>query len=128
MPAKAPPPDGEETMSGGASELDWSALVPHFVHETKVWVIEAMRWIDRPLSARELAKISDECKSISIFEHHLLSLVKAGGVNRVSRQRVRGTQENRYFFTGAVRRQSPDLPGSDVSPGGAADAGQERGD
>jgi DNA-binding transcriptional ArsR family regulator len=91
-------------MSGGASALDWGVLVPRLIHETKVWIVEAMRWIDRPLSARELERISGGRKSISTFEHHLLSLVKAGGVKRVSRQRIRGAHESHYFFTEAVRR------------------------
>ncbi len=93
-------------MSGGTSALDWHALVPRLVHETKVWIIEAMRWIDRPLSARELERISGGRKSISIFEYHLLSLVGAGGIRRVSRKPVRGAHESRYFFTEAVRRSA----------------------
>jgi hypothetical protein len=105
MPASPLPPEGlrEEAMSEGAGALDWCALVPRLVHETKVWIIEAMSWIDRPLSARELSRISGGCKSIADFEHHLLSLVKAGGVRRVSRTPVRGAHENHYFFTKAVR-------------------------
>ncbi len=91
-------------MSEGAGALDWCALVPRLVHETKVCVIEAMRWIDRPLSAREMEKISGGRKSIADFEHHFLSLVKAGGISRVSRTPVRGAHENRYFFTEAVSR------------------------
>jgi hypothetical protein len=86
-------------MSEGAGALDWCALVPRLVHETKVWIIEAMRWIDEPLSARELEEISDRRRSIATFEHHLLSLVEAGGIRRISRTPVRGAHENHYFFT-----------------------------
>jgi hypothetical protein len=105
MPASPLPPEGlrEEAMSEGAGALDWCALVPRLVHETKVCIIEAMRWIDRPLSAREMERISGGCKSIADFEHHFLSLVKAGGISRVSRTPVRGAHENHYFFTEAVR-------------------------
>jgi hypothetical protein len=90
-------------MSEGAGVLDWCALAPRLVHETKVWIIEAMHWIDRPLSARELEKISGGRKSIGNFDHHLLSLMKAGAIRRVSRTPVRGAHENHYFFTKAVR-------------------------
>ncbi|HSS49939.1 MAG TPA: hypothetical protein VLX28_13465 [Thermoanaerobaculia bacterium] len=93
-------------MRGELSAPDWHALVPRLVHETKVWIIEAMRWIDRPLSARELERISGGCKSISIFDYHLLSLAKARVIERVSRTPVRGAHESRYFFTKAVRRSA----------------------
>jgi len=90
-------------MSEGAGPLDWCVLVPRLVHETKVWIMEAMEWIDQPLSARELAKISGGRKHIGHFEHHLLCLVKAGAIRRVSRTPVRGAHENHYFLTKAVR-------------------------
>lgn len=90
-------------MSEGAGALDWCALVPRLVHETKVWIMEALGWIDRPLSARELVKISGGRKSIGNFEHHLLCLMKAGAIKRVSRTPVRGAHENHYFLTKSVR-------------------------
>jgi hypothetical protein len=69
MPARRLPPEGlrEETMREGTSALDWCVLVPRLVHETKVWIMEAMAWIDRPLSAQGLAKISGGRKRIGIL-------------------------------------------------------------
>lgn len=92
------------TMGGDASVLDWGMLVPRLVHETKVGIIEAMRWLDRPLSARELQGISGGAKSISNFEYHLRSLLEADCVALVSRKPVRGAHESHYFFSEAVRR------------------------
>ncbi len=89
-------------MSEGACALDWGVLVPRLVHETKVSIIEAMRWLERPLSARELQAICGE-KSISGVEYHLLSLVEAGGIALVGRRRVRGARESHYFLSGAMR-------------------------
>jgi hypothetical protein len=33
--------------------FDWCTLIPLVLHPTKVLIIEAMAWIDRPLSASE---------------------------------------------------------------------------
>ncbi len=90
-------------MSGGACTLDWGVLVPRLVHENKVSIIEAMRWLERPLSARELQAICGGEKSISGVEYHLLSLVEADGIALVGRQRVRGARESHYFLTDAMR-------------------------
>jgi hypothetical protein len=90
-------------MSEGACTLDWGVLVPRLVHETKVSIIEAMRWLERPLSARELQAICGGEKSISGFEYHLLSLVEAHGIALVGRRRVRGARESHCFLTDAMR-------------------------
>jgi hypothetical protein len=73
-------------MSGGTGTLDWDVLVPRLVHETKVWILEAMRWLDRPLSARELQRLCAGAKSISGLEYHLLSLVEAQAIEVVERR------------------------------------------
>jgi DNA-binding transcriptional ArsR family regulator len=98
-------------MSRGASTLDWGVLVPRLIHETKVSIIEAMQWLERPLSARELQAICGGEKSISTVEYHLLSLVEARGVAQVGRRRVRGARESRYFLTDAMRGLGHNLKG-----------------
>lgn len=92
-------------MGGGKLALDWGALVPSFVHPTKVWIIEAMDWINRPLSATELEKVFGGKLSQSVLSYHVTSLAKAGVIRLVRREPVRGTWENRYFFTDRIKPQ-----------------------
>lgn len=61
------------------SELEaWIVLAPHPVHPTKVAIIEAMRWIDQPLSPSDLAQAFDGAVSLPVVSYHLASLARAG--------------------------------------------------
>jgi hypothetical protein len=88
----------------GSEPLDWGALVPRLVHPTKVWVIEAMQWIDRPLSASELEMVFAGTKSVSALSYHVTSLAKAGVLKQVRRRQVRGAWESHYCFAMRVEQ------------------------
>ncbi len=92
-------------MRGSEDVLDWGALVSRFVHPTKVWIIEAMRWIDRPLSASDLEKVLAGAKDLSAISYHVNSLAKAGALERVKKRQVRGTRESHFSVTKTVRAQ-----------------------
>lgn len=83
--------------------LDWGALVSHFIHPTKLTVIEAMLWIDRPLSATELTLILDRPVSLSSISYHLETLVKLALIEEVETRKVRGATEHFFCFTDAMR-------------------------
>lgn len=84
------------TLHSRPEPFDWSALVPHLIHPTKVFVIEAMLWIDRPLSASELEKVLDGAVVVSNISYHVRSLARAGVLQLVEKQRIRGTWRRRY--------------------------------
>lgn len=89
-------------MSGGDA-LDWGALVARSVHPTRLWIVEAMLWLERPLSATELEGIFDKKKkALSSISYHMMVLVKFGIVREVSECPVRGATEHFYYFTKAV--------------------------
>jgi hypothetical protein len=44
------------------------------VHPSKVLIIEAMQWIDRPMSASELGEVLDGALSSAVVSYHLRSL------------------------------------------------------
>jgi len=46
-----PPAPGDSPFPG------WEAFIPQFVHPVKVAVVEALLWIEEPLSATQLAKL-----------------------------------------------------------------------
>lgn len=79
--------------------FDWEALVPLVVHPVKVAIIEAIEWIDKPLSASDLTKvIGDEKIGLSHVSYHLKNLGEVGVLKVVRWRRVRGSIEKFYFF------------------------------
>jgi hypothetical protein len=89
---------GAMTMKGG-EQFEWDVLVPHVIHPAKVAIIEALLWVDQPLSASDLAKLigSDKC-SLAHISYHLVQLAKAGALEVVRSRQVRGATEKFYFF------------------------------
>jgi hypothetical protein len=113
MSEQTPPPQRsaesvrpEENGRNGSAPLDWGALLSRSVHPTRLWIIEAMRVIDRPLSASELEQIFDHSQSTSAISYHLTTLAKIGIVKLVDLQQVRGAWKRLYAFTAAVRPPS----------------------
>ena len=80
----------------GDGQVDWAALVPFAVHPTKVLVIEAMRWIDRPLSASELENVFDRKLSTSAISYHVVTLARWGVLKPAGKQKVRGAWKRLY--------------------------------
>lgn len=87
-------------MGDLGKDFDWAALVTRVVHPTKVTLVEAMLWIDRPLSATDLSKSFDGEFGLSHISYHLKSLAKVGVLKNVGQRQVRGTTETFYFFAG----------------------------
>ena len=84
--------------------FDWDALIPHAINPTKILIIEAMQWIERPLSASDLQRVFDGRIGLSTVSYHLKSLGKWRVVRRVRKRQVRGAMESHYFFTDAFRK------------------------
>ena len=99
-------PGRKTTLVGDEYVLDWGALVPLVVHRTKVQIIEAMCWVNRPLSATELEQIFDETMSLSAISYHVVTLKKWKVLKQVRRRQVRGSMERFYFFREAVWKKT----------------------
>ena len=97
----------EENGDNGNGRLDWGALLSRSIHPTRLWIIEAMRIIDRPLSASELEHVFDCKQSTSAISYHMNTLAKIGIVKQVEMQQVRGTWKRLYTFTAAVKPPAP---------------------
>jgi DNA-binding transcriptional ArsR family regulator len=70
-------------MSGTTEQAGgfcWAALVARLLHPVDVEIIEALRWIEQPLSADELSKIFDGKWSWAKVSHHIRRLDKLGAV------------------------------------------------
>lgn len=97
-PARAPQHSSAETER---SAFSWEALVPLVLHPVKVAVIEAILWIDRPLSPTQLTESFDaEEYYLGIVSHHLNELARLGAVKLVKTRQVpgKGAKEKFFFF------------------------------
>jgi hypothetical protein len=96
----APSNGAGEMAMGQGSTFEWDALVPYLVHPLKVAIVEAVSWIDMPLSASELAKIFMSEFELSLVSYHLTKLAAVGAVVKVGQRPVRGALQTFYFFPG----------------------------
>ena len=88
------------TTAEGGEPFDWSALVPRVAHPLRVAIVEALLWIDQPLSSTDLVKLMDSPEIyLSHVAYHVGRLVEAGVLKPVRRRQVRGATETFYFFT-----------------------------
>jgi hypothetical protein len=86
------------TMEGG-EQFRWDMLVPRVVHPLKVAIVEAMLWVDRPLSSTDLVKVMDDQEIyLSHVAYHVSKLVDVGALRPIRRRQVRGATETFYFF------------------------------
>jgi hypothetical protein len=111
-PAQIPQRDAgstgtEKSGQTGNGHLDWGALLSRSIHPTRLWIIEAMRVIDQPLSASELEQVFEGKQSTSAISYHMNTLAKIGIIELAEMQQVRGTWKRLYVFTSAIK---PTLP------------------
>jgi Helix-turn-helix domain len=83
----------------GNERFDWEPFVPLIVHPLKVAIIEALIWMDRPLSPAELVRLFD-CKEwrITHVAYHVRKLREAGILEIVRTRPVRGSTEKYHQF------------------------------
>ena len=90
---------GMTISAGGEPAFDWAALVPYVIHPVRVAIIEALRWIGEPLSAKDLEKLfADEKLVTSYLSYHVVELAKAGVLVKVDEEQIRGAVKKSYFF------------------------------
>jgi DNA-binding transcriptional ArsR family regulator len=87
---------GAQTEHDSAS-VDWDGLLAGLLHPIQFQIIEAMHWIDRPVSASQLVQVFDcDPKELSALSYHLRRL-RALKIVRLSWvRRVRGEKERLY--------------------------------
>lgn len=86
--------------------LDWARLFAMLVHPTKVQIVEAMWWIDRPLSASEIQQVLDGEHSVSALSYHFKTLVELGVLTGKEKVKVRAVWKRLYVFSSAVKEPS----------------------
>ena len=84
--------------------LDWSALIPAAIHPIQITILEAMAWLDRPVSSVELRRMFQEPEYyyLSAVSYHMGRLVDLGAVEAVDRESVRGAEKTYYRLVPAI--------------------------
>ncbi len=81
----------------GPGAVDWDELLAGLLHPIQFQIIEAMHWIDRPLSASQLVQVFDcDPKELSALSYHLRRLRTLKIVRLSWVRRVRGARERLY--------------------------------
>ena len=76
--------------------MDWEALIGRLLHPTQLAVVEAMLWIDRPLSPAQLVRVFDGGVHLSSVAYHVSRLADLGVLEQTETRPVRGAVE--HFF------------------------------
>ncbi len=80
------------------SEFDWAGLVALTVHPLKVDIVEALVWLDEPLSATELTLMVEGDYDLDNVIYHARSLVELGVLEDCKRRYVRGAHARLYVL------------------------------
>lgn len=92
------------TEGDGPPEFAWDALVSQVIHPMKVAIIEAIRYVERPLSASDVRRSMEEARTVSFVAYHVKELVAMEALIQVSQRAVRGTEEKFYEIPSALLR------------------------
>jgi len=90
---------------GGEQPVDRGPLAPDLSHPFKLAIFEALEWIERPLSASQLACVVDQAGGVSRVAYHLRKLADGGVLELISERPVGGSFES--FFCPAVTGNHP---------------------
>lgn len=93
--------------SGNNQHFNWDTLVPHLIHPMKVAIIEAMSWVEEPVSPRELDRMFGDEYGVSLVAYHVRVLADIGTVEPVRQQAVRGALQTFYVLTAKEPADSP---------------------
>jgi hypothetical protein len=71
-------------------------LVARYAHPVRVWIVEAMRWIGRPLSASELDHVLTGV-GLAPLTHHMRTLAQFGIAKAVAGRKVPRSASKRPY-------------------------------
>jgi len=94
-------------MAERSAKFEWDMLIPHLVHPLKVAIIEAMTWIDEPVSPRDLDLAFEEEFGVSLVSYHVRILADYGALEKFRQQAVRGALQTFYVLAAKDPADSP---------------------
>lgn len=79
----------------------WTTLAARVLHPVQVEIIEAMRWIDQPLSAVDLSEIVSPTFPRPHFVHHLRRLTRMRAIELAERPTPQNAATIRFRLAAA---------------------------
>jgi hypothetical protein len=83
----------------GRPPMVWDELLSAFIHPIKVAIVEAMLWINEPVSPKLLDLVFDEKFGLSLVSYHLRSLFDNNLVEKAGNEPVRGALQTFYVVS-----------------------------
>jgi len=80
---------------GSSEPVNWREFIP-VVHPAKVLIVEALRWIDRPLSASELEKVFGDQVGAATISYHLDTLASWDVLAQAGREGASDARQRLY--------------------------------
>lgn len=77
----------------------WEELALKLLHPTQLLIIEAIWWIEEPLSATLLQKVYEDQVGLSLFSYHCKRLEELEVLEKVGEVPVRGVSEKLFDLT-----------------------------
>lgn len=100
--------DGAIALAGGEqAAYAWIMLAPRLIHPIKLLIMEALVYMEQPLSASEItALLDDPGHYLGLIDYHLKGLAEAGVVEAVSDRQGRGALERFFYFPSPARARA----------------------
>ena len=86
-------------MAGGLSTPEhcfWEKLAVRLLHPTQILIIEAIWWVEEPLSATLLQGIYEDRIDLGLFSYHCKRLEKLQVLEKVGEVPIRGATEKLF--------------------------------
>jgi hypothetical protein len=80
-----------------AEDFCWGELAARVLHPVQVEIIEALRWIDRPLTAIDLLNVLDGKRLGLRIEHHLKRLTRLDALVSADEGKLRTPMRQRAY-------------------------------
>lgn len=97
LPSMSKSPQGTLSSNGeDTAGFCWAALVARALHPVDVQIIEALRWIEQPLSADDLTQLFDGEPSWAVVGHHIRRLSKLDAIGPAETTTTKNIPDIRY--------------------------------
>jgi hypothetical protein len=111
--SKVMPPAFASKPQVVAGSYVWAALASRLLHPVKLVILEALLWVEEPMSATGLAAmLEDPDYYHGLLSYHVAEMAKTGVVVLAGSRTVRGAEELFFYFP-------PEREGSGSSTAGA---------
>jgi DNA-binding transcriptional ArsR family regulator len=90
-------------MNEADVSFQWMIVAARFIHPLKVAIVEALFWIEQPLSATAISKMCSGLYTLSLVSYHMKDLEAKGIIEVTAEQPSRGVAKKLYWLSSTDR-------------------------